>query len=602
MRKFASLGKINRRNPLLYIYLFLVLFLRIIYGASTNFSHEDYAQIYLIGLKFYTTGIWPYWGPDITMTVSQIPGALQGLLVGIPFFIVKSPIAPFILVNCISTFALAFFAWYLGKRFSNIPKWFIWIWVFIAPWFIGYSTTTINPSYILPAAIFFFISIFEIYPFYKHKLLSLNLAYFLLGSSIMWVMQLHMSWVLLPFYVPFAFYFSYKQLGLKRTLGKTLYFLLGILFIGALLIPTFIKFGIISGGMESNIVFNSKNARRFFDILLRFSAFSSFETQYFLKGNLSEEISFLKSNLWAAPFIAFVFITGLLQSLYFIASFFIKNKHPEYKTVTYFTVASFLLVYLSYLFAIRSVSSHTFYVLSPVAVWFSFYYIERLLKKRFWRNYSILFLFSGIVFHIALAINYSPLHGLKTQSSKINEAILKKDSRIYGQRRVATWEKIERQKLWIKNTQSKDSISYIEFSTDFDLFDPYISPENVYMNENDQGYYCKIDSVYDTSTLFSIPVKSVGNFQQIQVSFNAMGKSPIDHVLVFDIKNNGQQQFWNGIKIPAQSLNMNSWSRIELQQMLPKNLTPGSILSIYIWLPSKNTALKVDDFTIKFYK
>ena len=104
------------------------------------------------------------------------------------------------------------------------------------------------------------------------------------------------------------------------------------------------------------------------------------------------------------------------------------------------------------------------------------------------------------------------------------------------------------------------------------------------------------------STLFSIPVKSVGNFQQIQVSFNAMGKSPIDHVLVFDIKNNGQQQFWNGIKLPSQSINMNSWSRIELQQTLPKNLTPGSILSIYIWLPSKNTALKVDDFTIKFYK
>ena len=584
MIKFTTIYKtINKRSPVLYIYLLVVVLFRIIYGASTNFSHEDYEQIYLIGLKFYTTGIWPYWGPDITMTISQIPGALQGLLVGIPFFILKSPIAPFVLINCISTSALAFFAWYLGKRFPGISKWFTWIWIFIAPWFIGYSTTTINPSYILPAAIFFFIAIFELYPFYKHKLLNLNLSYFLLGSSIMWIMQLHMSWVLLPFYVPFAIYFSYKQHGLKKTPEHLLYFILGALLIGSFLIPTFLKYGVISGGMESNIVFNTNNAKRLLDILLRFSAFSSFEVQYFLKGNLSEEIGFLKSNLWAAPFVVFVFITGLLQSLCFIASFFIKNKRPEYKIVVYFTVSSFLLVYVSYLFAIRSVSSHTFYVLSPVAVWFSFYYFEKFLTKRFWRNYSMIFLFSGIVFHIALAINYSPFHGLKTQSSKINEAIIKKDSRIYGQRRVATWEKKERQKSWIKNTCCNDSISYTRFSNNFDLFDPYIRPEDVFYNEDNQNYYCRIDSIYSYGAHFSVPIKSVVNMHKINVSFNVKGKSPIDHVLVFAINDNEHQEFWNGIKIPEFNLDMNSWSSIKLQQILPEKIKP--------WFPAINLHL-----------
>ena len=52
---------------------------------------EDPRQIYLIGLKFFTTGSWPYFGPDVVYTTSQIPGALQGVLVGVPLFLVPIP-------------------------------------------------------------------------------------------------------------------------------------------------------------------------------------------------------------------------------------------------------------------------------------------------------------------------------------------------------------------------------------------------------------------------------------------------------------------------------------------------------------------------------
>ena len=103
-------------NKSVVLIVLVALVLRTIYGLCINIAEvntqylQDYTQIYLIGLKFYTTKIWPYWWPDITYISSQIPGALQGLLFGLPFFVLELPEAPFILLNILSTLSLAFFA------------------------------------------------------------------------------------------------------------------------------------------------------------------------------------------------------------------------------------------------------------------------------------------------------------------------------------------------------------------------------------------------------------------------------------------------------------------------------------------------------------
>ena len=53
---------------------------RLGFGLCSEFwTSRDNHQIYLLGLKSYTTRMWPYFGPDVTATI-QIPGALQGLL------------------------------------------------------------------------------------------------------------------------------------------------------------------------------------------------------------------------------------------------------------------------------------------------------------------------------------------------------------------------------------------------------------------------------------------------------------------------------------------------------------------------------------------
>ena len=47
-------------------------------------DYEDQRQVYLIGLKYYCTRLWPYFGADVQGNM-QVPGALQGLAGGLPF-------------------------------------------------------------------------------------------------------------------------------------------------------------------------------------------------------------------------------------------------------------------------------------------------------------------------------------------------------------------------------------------------------------------------------------------------------------------------------------------------------------------------------------
>ena len=107
--------------------LVLAFCFRLGVGLCSQFytGTEDEKQIYLIGLKFYTTGNWPYFGPDVTRTI-QIPGALQGLVVGLPFYLAPIVEAPILLLNILSFGALAFLAWYCSRRLPDFPRWILW--------------------------------------------------------------------------------------------------------------------------------------------------------------------------------------------------------------------------------------------------------------------------------------------------------------------------------------------------------------------------------------------------------------------------------------------------------------------------------------------
>ena len=164
----GSVVTVPRRSAITWAAALVLIFgFRLLYGLSSEFFFEDETQIFLMGLRYYATGAWPYFGADVVWTKSEIPGALQGLLVGVPLNIVPVPEAPYVLLNLLSMAALAAFAWYITVRLPSLPAWLVWGWLMTLPWTLEFSTHIINPSYLLAPALVFFLGFFEAVPAFR---------------------------------------------------------------------------------------------------------------------------------------------------------------------------------------------------------------------------------------------------------------------------------------------------------------------------------------------------------------------------------------------------------------------------------------------------
>ena len=432
----------QRSHRLIFPFLLLLAFLfRLGFGLSSQFQDEDTKQIYLIGLKFYTTGAWPYFGPDVTPTI-QIPGALQGLVVGLPLRVLAIPEAPYVLLNILSFGSLCFFAWYCCKRLPEIPKWFVWSWLFTAPWTLNLSTHIFNPSYVLPGAILFFVGAIETYPFLSHGLVRRPLANFMMGLSLCWIMQFHLSWVVLVPYAALSFYWQFRELG-RRVFASLLWFAGGALITGSFLVPTFIKYGLTAGMGSTNeaVGFNSANLWRHLNIvegvLGRFLSFASFELPRFIGANTAARLAFMRQNRWLIPIVVFLTVVGILQCIAMLVLWF-RKKHPhkDWQAVKYFTLGTVVLLYLVFLFSMKSPVSHTFYITFPVAMLYSLYCWSEFLKQKRWQTFAQVFIVCGLIFDIGLAASNFRQVSIYTERGKIVEAIKARDYRLLGERRA----------------------------------------------------------------------------------------------------------------------------------------------------------------------
>lgn len=432
----------SRRLVLLFLLLLAFLF-RLGFGLCSQFLDEDTRQIYLLGLKFYATGAWPYFGPDVTSTI-QIPGALQGLVVGLPFYVLPIPEAPYVLLNVLSFSSLCFFAWYCSKRLPDIPKWFVWSWLLTAPWTLDLSTHIYNPSYVLPGAILFFVAAIETYPFLTHDLVPRKWANFMMGLALCWIMQFHLSWVVLVPYVALSFYLQFRKVG-HEALSSFAWFAGGAFLTGSFLLPTFVKYGLAAGMGSTNetVGLNSENLLRHLNIvegvLGRFLSFASFELPRFIGPNTAARLAFMKQNLWLIPIVAFLTLVGILQCIALVVLWF-RKSHPQndWKAFKYFTLATVVLLYFSFLFSMKAPVSHTFYVTLPVAMLYSLYCWSEFLKKKGWQMFAKVFVVSGIIFHIGLAASNLKQVSIYLERGKIVEAIKAKDYRLLGERRAGS--------------------------------------------------------------------------------------------------------------------------------------------------------------------
>lgn len=432
----------QRSRRLVFLCLLLLAFLfRLGYGLSSPFQDEDPKQIYLLGLKFYATGAWPYFGPDVTPTI-QVPGALQGLVVGLPLYVLPIPEAPYLLLNLLTFASLCFFAWYCSKRLPEIPKWFVWSWLLSAPWTLNVSTHIFNPSYVLPGAILFFVGAIEIYPFLSRGLISRHWANFMMGISLFWIMQFHLSWVVLVPYVLLSFYFQFRKVG-QGALSSLAWFAGGAVITGSFLVPTFMKYGLAAGMGSTNetVGLNSEHLWRNLNIvegvLGRFVSLASFELPRFIGPNTAARLAFMRQNLWLVPFVVFLTLVGILQCVALLVLWFRKNPpHKDWKASKYFTLATVVLLYLSFLFSLKAPASHTFYVTFPVAMLYSLYCWSEFLKKRGWQTFAKVFIVCGLIFDVGLAASNLRQVSLYRERDKIVEAIRAKDYRLLGERRA----------------------------------------------------------------------------------------------------------------------------------------------------------------------
>src|SRR4029077_11716417 len=217
------------------------------------------------------------------------------------------------------------------------------------------------------------------YPFLNRGLIPERLANFMMGLALFWIMQLHLSWVVLVPYAALSFYLQFRKPE-RKVFSSITWFACGALLTGSFLIPTFIKYGFAAGLGSTNetMGLNSENLLRHLNIvegvLGRFLSFASFELPRFIGDNTATRLAFMKQNLWMTPIVVFLTVVGILQCVAMLGLWFRKrHPHKEWKAVKYFTLGTVVLLYFVFLFSMKAPVSHTFYLAFPVAMLYSLY-------------------------------------------------------------------------------------------------------------------------------------------------------------------------------------------------------------------------------------
>ena len=435
--------------PLILSLLFLF---RLWFGLLSDTWYQ--IQIFLLGLKYYSGGGWPYFGPSVAQNI-QLPGALQALLVAVPLRIWPAPEAPLVLLAVLSFAAICLLAWYFCRRLPRFPRWIIWGWLLTAPWTLDWSTQLDNDSYILFGSALFFVGFLESLPAFSLRLISPALAHFMIGFAFFWCAQLHMSFVLLVPFVLVSFYGQWKRSGPQGLLSALFFSFLGALLIGSLLIPTFLQYGLSQGlgRSDHSITLNSGNFLAFFTILFRFLSMASCEIARYAGAHTSERLAFLSAYPWAAPFTIVGFLIGIVQVLILLVGWFqkitwlepLKNTwlgkvHPQkdWPAIKLLTALTFILIYFSFLFSIKPPAAHTFYITLPVIMLYGFYVFVPWADNKLFQRLALTLFICSLFFHTALAFSNLHTRSIYKNRDLFMKAIVEKNYHLLGERREDT--------------------------------------------------------------------------------------------------------------------------------------------------------------------
>ena len=112
----------------------------------------------------------------------------------------------------------------------------------------------------------------------------------------------------------------------------------------------------------------------------------------------------------------------------------------------------------------------------------------------------------------------------------------------------------------------------------------------------------KMDSLFEYSTIFEIPVKSVlpQSIKKVLVILWVYFPQKVTNGnLVIQTKQDGVTKFWIGYKLEDQVKKANKWTEVTFSTNLPDNISNKDSIGIYVTNPQKNK-FYVDDFDINF--
>lgn len=562
---------------------------------------EDYYHTYLIGLKYFTTGVWPYWGPDVVHTQSQIPGALEGLLVGGPFYLWAHPASPIIFLNLLSFASLTLLGAYLVRKFPGVPAWFIWMWVWFSPWTLNFSTTPINPSYLLVMAIPFWIVLLDGYA-YGGKSIRPGWVFFIIGFAIGWAMQLHLSWVLMPCLAFPLFIQMWKQRGWKFASGLALIGLAGMLISLSTLYPTLIRYSDMgSGGVGNNVVFQTKNLGRFFDLVFRCMGFASYEIRFFIMGGAEGEMQLIRDHWWMAPLLIIVFVAGLAQCGFYIVNFFLRNNRPEWKVARRLTAGALILLYVSYLFSIRSPGSFTFYLLLPLIVWYACFSWQKWFRKKLLTRAAVVVVAANLVVHGGFALEYAPKVSTWAYGENIRKSIEEKDSRHFGYRRVANWELAMRDRTWTREAFADNGEQVVRYHQDFEFPDAFIRPEYADDSTSFKGTWAdRVRYPFTNSMRLKRSVSEIGDFQAISVSVASLCVQPNNASLDIYVTGSGKELYAFHGPLCSDGTVPGNWQQQQFGVHPEQTFPPDAVVEVFVNLNGDAGEVWVDELNVEF--
>lgn len=440
MRPFSSWV----RFTLLFLFLFVF---RTLFGLSLIFfgdtePERDALQTYLIGLKFYTTGQWPYFGPDqYVMTQdfhTQIAGALEGFTIGAPFYVLPIPEAPFLLLNLLSLGALALLAFWIVRRLPNFSYAFVLTWIALLPWTLNRGTNILNPCFLVFGSVLFFIGFLEMVPTLTTRWLKPWQATAWMAFGLLWNMQFHLSWILLGPLASGIFLWRRKEKlggGLLEVGGAVFGSILPLAF----LLPTYLKFGLghgPSGILHSFQLFHWDNFKDFFTVLARYLSFAAYEIPRFIGSGKGERIAFLNQAPWLWPPALFLFIVGLIQPFFFLLTGFFRDKERtgEARWAWGLTMGAFLWVWFCFWFTSTGTAAHMYFVFMPLVVVQSFFVWARL-KGTAWKGFALACLIASLWLQTGVMVQKFKDRSLESHREVIVRALQERDYRLLGERR-----------------------------------------------------------------------------------------------------------------------------------------------------------------------